>query len=107
MTVPLDLRRAAPDPACAVAIDDWFNEGGAIASLPAVRRSTLSRRKRPEDTAEGCRDHAADDLRRAAALTGDHIRWRFEHSAAAWTARAEMLGRIEAKFQARAASLRA
>jgi len=110
MTAPFDSRRAASAArvaAFAAAIDDWDNEGGAAASMSAARRATLTRRKRPEDTADGCRAHAAADLRRAADLTGDHVRWRFEHSAAAWTARADMLGRLEANFLARAAGARA
>lgn len=65
-------------------------------------RPTLSRgRNRPEDTEDGCRAHAADDLHRAAALSGQTMRWRFEHSAAAWMARASLLARREAQFQAR------
>ena len=70
--------------------------------LNASLRPTLSRgRKRPEDTEDGCRAHAVDDLHRAAALSGQPISWRFEHSAAAWTARANLLARREAQFQAR------
>ena len=60
-----------------------------------------ARRKRPEDSPGGCREMAAADLRRADALVGDHVRWRYLHSAEAWTARAELLDRLEAKFQAR------
>ena len=67
----------------------------------AALRTTLTRgRKRPEDTAEGCRALAAADLERAAALSGDHSRWRYEHSAAAWTARAGLLDGLETKFRA-------
>ena len=59
------------------------------------------RRKRPEDTPAGCRSFAAADLRRAAETNVDHGRWRYQHSADAWLARAELLDRLEAKFQAR------
>lgn len=73
-----------------------------IDPLHSTAAAVAPRRKRPEDTAVGCRALAAADLLRAANLTGAHIRWRFEHSAAAWTARADLLGRIEAGFEARA-----
>ena len=73
--------------------------GGLAVRLPS---SAPVRSRRPEDTALGCRAKAEADLARADALVGDHVRWRFEHSAAAWTARAELLGRLEAKFAARA-----
>ncbi|MGZ8311980.1 MAG: hypothetical protein ACXWUP_04230 [Allosphingosinicella sp.] len=69
----------------------------SIAEPPSL---TL-RRKRLEDTAAGCRSFAAADMQRAEALTGEHIRWRYQHSAGAWLARAELLERLEAKFQAR------
>ena len=64
-------------------------------------RTTLSRRrKRPEDTAEGCLALAAADLGRAADSAGEHLHWRYRHSAAAWTARAGLLAGLEAKFEA-------
>ena len=59
------------------------------------------RRKRPEDTSAGCRAFAEADLLRAEGLTGEHVRWRYRHSADAWLARADMLDRLEAKFQER------
>jgi hypothetical protein len=57
--------------------------------------------KRAEDTAAGCRANAAADLVRASVPGVDHVRWRMEHSAAAWTARADLLERLEKKFNAR------
>ena len=57
--------------------------------------------KRAEDTAAGCRAKAAADLARAAAPGSEHFRWRLEHSAAAWTARADLLDRLAMKFEAR------
>jgi len=71
-----------------------------IEPIPA-RRPTPRSKNKPENTADGCRALAAADLGRAAALDGGRMRWRFEHSAAAWTARAELLARLEAKFAAR------
>ena len=70
--------------------------------LGAILSPTLTlRRKRPEDTSAGCRALAAADLLRAEAILVDHGRWRYQHSAHAWLARAELLDRLEAKFQAR------
>ena len=60
-----------------------------------------ARRKRPEDTPEGCRELAAADLRRAEAHAAEHVRWRYRCSADAWLARAELLDRLEAQFQKR------
>ena len=73
-------------------------DGAPEALLPPTL--TL-RRKRPEDTPAGCRAFAEADLRRAEELTGEHVRWRYRHSADAWLARADMLDRLEAKFQER------
>lgn len=58
-------------------------------------------RKR-EDTAEGCRGLALDDRARAADAGGDHMRSTLERSADAWSARARLLERLEAHFNARA-----
>ena len=70
-------------------------------------RATLTvSRKRPEDTPAGCRLLAAADMRRATVADG-HSSWRYEHSAAAWTARADMLSQHEAEFQARFTGTRA
>jgi hypothetical protein len=67
----------------------------------AALRTTLSRgHRRPEDTPEGCRALAAADLRRAAASARELSNWRYEHSAAAWRARADLLDRREAKLRA-------
>jgi hypothetical protein len=74
----------------------------ASAAQVTVHSETLTtRRKRPEDTATGCRALAADDLRRAEALTGDHVCWRYRRSAEAWLTRAALLDRLEARFQER------
>lgn len=61
-----------------------------------------SARHRPENTADGCRALARDDLARAAAITNPHMRSCLERSADAWTARAKLLDRIDASFKARA-----
>jgi hypothetical protein len=61
----------------------------------------VSRKKR-EDTAAGCRSMAQDDRDRAADIPNDHMRSTMERSADAWTARADLLERLEASFNARA-----
>lgn len=68
------------------------------ASAPLSGRLVRAKR-RPEDTPDGCRIHAAADLARAEASDGDPWRWRMEHSAAAWTARAELLDSHEADLR--------
>lgn len=64
-----------------------------------------SAKRRPEDSADGCRALAKSDCEKAAAVPIGHMRARFERSAAAWTTRAGLLERIEASFEARAANL--
>lgn len=73
----------------------------AAAPAPVLPPTLTMRRKRPEDTADGCRRLAAADLRRAEDLAVEHVRWRYRHSADAWFARADHLDRLEAKFQER------
>jgi hypothetical protein len=66
---------------------------------------SLSRRK-PEDSADGCRAFAASDRERASATVNTYIRATFERSAEAWKARANLLDRLETSFDACAANLR-
>ena len=60
-------------------------------------------RRRAEDTAAGCRSFAANDLVRAAEIVNTHMRVSHERSADAWTARAELLERLESRFNERLA----
>jgi hypothetical protein len=60
-----------------------------------------SGRRRPEDTAQGCRSLAENDRGRAAAVAGEHMRATLERSADAWAARAQLLDRLETSFNAR------
>lgn len=62
-----------------------------------------SHRKR-EDSADGCRELELEDRERAAAMGNPHMRATFERSAEAWAARAHLLDRLEASFNARAAA---
>ena len=59
-------------------------------------------RRRPEDTAQGCRDLAQADRTRAADATTAHMRGTLERSADAWASRAGLLERLETNFNARA-----
>jgi hypothetical protein len=53
-------------------------------------------KKKQEDTAAGCRSMAQDDRDRAVISDSDRMRFRLACSAEAWSARAEMLDRMEA-----------
>lgn len=52
--------------------------------------------RNPEDSAAGCRMMASDDRERAALSDSAHMGLRLLGSADAWTARAELLDRLEA-----------
>jgi hypothetical protein len=90
--------RSAPQ-----ATDSRENEGGVLAALrgQSPPRHIVRSGKRVEDTAMGCRANAAADLNRAEAPGGDFMRLRLEHSAAVWSARADLLERLEKKFRER------
>jgi hypothetical protein len=64
-----------------------------------------SSRRKPEDSADGCRALAAADRERASGAANGHVRDRFERSAHAWIARAILLEHLEADFDAHALSL--
>ena len=64
---------------------------------PYVRKGP----KQPHDTIEGCRESARLDSERAATMTGGNARSKYEHSAASWTARADVLQQIDDAHQAR------
>ena len=66
---------------------------------------SLARRK-PEDSAQGCRDLERDSRERAAAMTSEHMRAVLERSAEAWSTRAKLLERFERDFSIRAAANR-
>lgn len=53
-------------------------------------------RKKNEDTADGCREMAKDDRTRAEESDSDRMRFRLTCSADAWSARADLLDRLEA-----------
>ena len=67
---------------------------------------TTNPRKR-EDTAEGCRLLASESRELAAAATNGHMRVSLERSASVWSARADLLTRLEANFTQRALAARA
>lgn len=64
-----------------------------------------SSRRKPEDSADGCRAFAASDRERASTTAITHVRATFERSAEAWTERASLLERLETSFDARAESV--
>lgn len=59
--------------------------------------------KQPHDTIEGCRESARLDSERAATITNTNARSKYEHSAASWTARADVLQHIDNTHRARMA----
>ncbi|HEX4739338.1 MAG TPA: hypothetical protein VH331_17450 [Allosphingosinicella sp.] len=61
-----------------------------------LERLSTPRNRQKQDTEQGCRALAADDLARAADMTCPLPRARMEHSAATWIARADLLRRVEA-----------
>jgi hypothetical protein len=67
------------------------------ARLPRLKQG---RHKQPQDTEQGCRALAAADLACAGASGEGWPRVRMERSAAAWTSRANLLHRLEAKANA-------
>jgi len=63
---------------------------------------SLARRK-PEDSAEGCRVLEQADRLRALATPNLHLRESLARSAEAWNARATLLDRLETSFNEHAA----
>ena len=57
----------------------------------------------PRDNAAACRERADADRKEAATLTTANARRLLESSAESWTVRAELLQRLEDKFEARKA----
>lgn len=66
-----------------------------------------SAKRKPEDSAEGCRAHEQADRLPAMAMSNPQVRESLERSADAWGARADLLQRIEASFDARVAAIAA
>jgi hypothetical protein len=63
-----------------------------------------SSRRKPEDSADGCRVFAASDRERALTAASGHVRATFERSAEAWSARASLLDHLETSFGTRVAT---
>jgi hypothetical protein len=81
------------------------DEGGATRAAAAAQsgvRGVPPHRRSPRDTVAGCRDAAASDLLQAANMDTANGRLRFEHSAASWTARGDLLQRLDEGWRARA-----
>jgi hypothetical protein len=73
----------------------WISEGSTLNPSPG---KLLKERR---DTVQGCRDRATADLLEAVTMATDHSRQMLERSTASWTARSEMLQRVEAGIAAR------
>jgi hypothetical protein len=95
---PAGVPAAAPEPIVA-----GESEAGIPAAPPgqSAPRHIVRSGKRAEDTALGCRANAAANLARANAPGGDYMRVRLEHSATVWSARADLLDRLETKLRKR------
>jgi hypothetical protein len=61
-------------------------------------------KKGASDTVEGCRERAAADLASASGMDTANGRLRFEHSAAAWAVRADLIAGLDESFDARKAA---
>jgi hypothetical protein len=64
-------------------------------------RPSARTKRRPEDTAAGCRVRAEADLLAAVATATDNQRRRLETSAGSWTARAVHLQAVDDELEAR------
>lgn len=71
-----------------------------------ARAAAVGRNKQPHDTAVGCRAFAQADLARATVTQTERGRAKFEHSAATWQARGDMLQRLDESHEARVAAAR-
>lgn len=71
---------------------------------PAPARQPPSRTKSPHDTAAWCRDRAEADLLASVTMAIANERIRLETSAASWSARADLLQRLDDSAAARMAS---
>ena len=98
-----DASKQLPSSAPASATEEWVNEGGSLRpAADAVSFAFPSRsQKASADTADGCRERAASDSVEAAAMDTANGRLKLEHSAASWTARADLLQRLEDNFETR------
>lgn len=84
-------------------VDNWENEGGATRARSStgpdvsrrLPRLTHRSTKAAQDTAAGCRARAAADLATAATMDTVNGRQKLEHSASTWSARGDLLARLE------------
>lgn len=98
------LPKAPPAPSSdRLALDGWLDDGGSVRpnSARPVRKPRSS--KQLADTVIGCRSRASADLVAAAAMTTKNGQLRMEASSASWTARADLLQRMEDDFSKRLA----
>jgi predicted RNA polymerase sigma factor len=72
-----------------------------------LKRPPARTLKQPQDTVAGCRDRAEADLLASVVLSTANERRRLETSAASWSARADMLQRLDDTHAARKAQVAA
>lgn len=90
-------------------IENWDNEGGLVrpaasAAAGSGTRAVAPERRASRDTVAGCRESAESDLLQAAGMDTANGRLRFEHSAACWTARGDLLQRLDEGWRSRASA---
>jgi hypothetical protein len=90
--VPIETDRSS---SALAAEHRWISKGSTLNPAPGALQ------KERRDTAEGCCDRAAADLLEAVSMTTAHSRQMLERSAASWSARAELLLRIEGDVETR------
>jgi len=78
-----------------------MSETGSLPAALALPARKPRSSKQGADTVTGCRDRAAADLLAAAATPTRNGQLRMEASSACWTARADLLQRLEDSFEAR------
>ena len=97
-----------PEASPAPDLDRWRDEGGTGSPRRRAPKGSVAPRirttKEGRDTADGCRERAAADLLTSVSMIIANERRRMESSAASWTARADLLDRIEAGYEARKAA---
>ena len=92
----LPLASGPAEQACSPGEDQATTPGTSTRSAKTIRSVRDQR-----DTADGCRERAAADLLRSVSMLIANERRRMESSAASWTARAELLERLEAGMESR------
>jgi hypothetical protein len=80
-------------------------DAAAAVAVRQPRDGSYTRKgsRQPHDTPAGCRDQARDSAAHAETSLNPNVRAKFVQSAATWTARADMLQRLDDSHDARLA----